>query len=172
MLTVEIALLPLEPPGSGVVEPGAVQPFRLPVHGIAVELAPALIKDGVCDDAGMVIQMSDGVRHVPSEKRFPPPAPQPAGAFQIHSDGGQRCVPNPGIPPAVHHVLHHQHAVEVAVIVETFRLNLDVLAQQVQPQIFHAQDVPLILCLFRREIDSVTEVSLVKDAVEEQGLPV
>ena len=61
---------------------------------------------------------------------------------------------------------------DIAVIIEAFRLDLDVLAQQVQAQLLHAQDIPLILLCFRRQIDSVTEISLIQDAMEENGLSV
>ena len=62
----------------------------------------------------------------------------------LHADGGQGGVLPEGVAAAVDHVLHDQHAQPVAGVIEPFRLHLNVLAQQIEAQLLHAQDIPLI----------------------------
>ena len=42
---------------------------------------------------------------------------------------------------AIHHILHNDHAVFVAIIVEQLGLDLDVLAQGIESKLFHLENV-------------------------------
>ena len=60
----------------------------------------------------------------------------------------------------------------IAVIIKALRLDLNMLSQKIDPQLLHAQDIPLVLLFPCRKIDPVTEIPLIQDAVKEDGLPV
>ena len=48
------------------------------------------------------------------------------------ADGWQNRVPEEAVGTAVDHVLHHQDAVSVAIVVEGFCFDLDVLAKTIE----------------------------------------
>ena len=73
---------------------------------------------------------------------------------------------------AVHHVLPDHKAQPVAVVVPALRLDLGVLAQQIESQRFHLAQLPLHRRIGRRGIQALRPVALVQQAVEQDGLSV
>ena len=90
--------------------------------------------------------------------------------FQAHR--GQGGVAEEGVMPVVDHVLHDQHTQAVAVVVELLGLHLDVLAEGVEAQGLHGQDVLRVALRGGGGIEAVAPVALIQQSVEEVGLAV
>ena len=73
---------------------------------------------------------------------------------------------------AVYHVLAHDHAKAVAVIVPSGALHLDMLAQHVKAQLLHGSDVVNQGLVRRSRIEAVRPVALIQHAHEEVRLVV
>ena len=108
--------------------------------------------------------MGNGFPGASSEDVFPALADRPIGP-PLEANGRQHGVKHIVVAAIVDHVLHHQHAQSVACVVEGFRLHFDVLAEQVEPQLLHAQDVPFVLLRVAGKIVPVSEISLVQHAI-------
>ena len=85
---------------------------------------------------------------------------------------GQRRVAEIGVIAVVDHVLKDDHAEAVAVVVKLLRLDLDVLAQGVEAQGLHGQDVLLVGLRHGGGVEPVAPVALIQYAVEEIRLSV
>jgi len=56
MLALNIGVPCLEPAGGGIPHPGGIQLLAKTIQGVGVVLAPALVEDGVENDAGVVVK--------------------------------------------------------------------------------------------------------------------
>ena len=173
MLTVKVTFILRKPTRRGVIKPRAVQCLCLPVHGVALKLPPALIENRICNDAGMIVQMQNGIFHMLC-KEIPalPSVPGFFVLFPAESQGGKRRVPDPGIEAVIYHILHHQHTVKVTVIIKAFRFNLDMLPKQIHAKGLHSQHVLFIFRFLCRKVDAVAKISLIQDPLQKYRLPV
>ncbi len=73
---------------------------------------------------------------------------------------------------AVDHILPHDHAQTVAVVVPALGLDLDMLAKRVEAHFFHFYNIKLQGFIGGRRVEAVRPVSLVQHAVLEPGLSV
>ena len=86
--------------------------------------------------------------------------------------GRQHGVPQIMVGAVIHHVLEYHHAKPIAGIIEELRLHLDVLAQGIETQVFHSQDVFVKALGVCRCPEAVAPIALVQNAMEEIGLAV
>ena len=173
MAAVHIRLFLSEPTGSGIDDAAVIQRFQLFVNTFAVKLTPTFIKDGPVENAGVVFQLMYGSFHAP--QKFP------AGVFVavhrlirqfLNANRGQRRIPQEGIIAVIDHVLEHHHAQLVALVVEFLRLYFDMLAQGVESQVFHSQNIFGVAFRCGRGVDAVRPVALIQQAVEEIGFSI
>ena len=176
MAAVHVGILPAEPAGGGIDPPGIVQLTQLIAHGIAVKLTPAFIEDGPVDDAGMVLQLMNGCLHgcqeLLSGTRIPVQVLVLHPFLGTQGDRGQHRVPEIAVITVVHHVLKYHHTKLVALIIEFLRLHLNVLAQGVETQALHGQDIIGITFRGGGGKEAVGPVALIQQAVEEIGLSI
>ena len=173
VLALHVPLLLGKPAGRADKEPGGIRPLQQAADPVGVVLAPALVENRPAHNAGVVLQMGHGVQAVAFEEGLallapaaPQIAPPPAHKVRDHR------VPQVAVPAGVHHVLEHQHTQTVAGVVERLRLDLHVLAQGVEAQLLHAQDVPLVLLRLRREEQAILKIALIQHPVEKDRLSV
>ena len=172
VLAVKIALTLGKPAGGGVIQTGGIQRFEAVIGLVRPELTPPFVEDGVGDNTGVVVEVADGVLTVAQEELFPLVQALAVVMQLLDTDGGEGGVPEEGIIAAVDHILHDQHTQTVAGVVEILRFHLDVLAQQVQAQLFHASHIVFKLRGLGGEEDTVGEVALIQHAVEENRFAV
>ena len=173
MLAFHVACGAVEPAGGGVDKAGGVHLFQTVVHVFAVKLSPSFVEDGPAANRGMIPQLRDGFLHG-AHKCLPRggiPMEIPIGQL-LQSYGGQSRIPEERIISVVHHVLEDDHAQPVAGVVEIRRLDLDMLAQHIESQILHGQDIVVVAFGRGGREDAVAEISLIQHAVEEIRLSV
>ena len=68
----------------------------------------------------------------------------------LHAHRRQRRVAEEGVVTVIHHVLEHHHTQLVALVVEFLGLYLNVLAEGVEAQSFHGEDVLGVAVQFER----------------------
>ena len=85
---------------------------------------------------------------------------------------GQGGVDKEAVASAVYHVLKHRHTVSVAVVVKELVLYLYMLAEHIEAQRLHLQNVVFERFWGGGGVDTVGEVALVEQPVEEVGLAV
>ena len=162
-----------KPSGGTVRKPCAVQRFQ-PAEGvIRKELAPALVENGPQADARMIPQRPDRRVHRVQEVF-------PRGRIPVHPD----VIPGPDsncrqnrileitVFAAVHHVLENDHAQAVAVVIELFRFDLDMLPQHIETERLHGPDIRFIAGRIGGRIQAVAPVALVQQAVKKIRFPV
>ena len=147
-------------PAAGAVDQPARVVFLDPfgdAHG--VELAPALVEDHPHDDARMIVPAVDHALELELEL---------LGRF-----GVRLISPLTGATPrvAARHVLPDQQAELVAPVIPALRLDLDVLARQVEAEFLGDLDVVLERFIGRRGVEAVGPETLIERADLEDGLP-
>ena len=144
---------------------------------LGVKLAPALVEGHPHSDAGAVIELRNHLAQLLRELR--------AAALVLPAEGAvfavlhmparqQRRGDHRGIiaPAAVRHVLPHQHAQAVAVVVPAQRLHLDVFPEHVETHGLCGLDVEAERLIARRGVQSIGPPALVEQSVVEIWLSV
>ena len=173
MQAVHVAFLLVKPAGGAVDQTVRVQGLEAAVGVVRPELAPALVENRPQADRGVAGQQAGGFLH--RGKEIPPGlrvrvGPQVPALLQMQ--GGQNGIQEIAVFPVVDHVLKDDHPQPVAVVIELLRLDFDVLAQGVEAQGFHGQDVFFIGLRAGGGVQAVAPVALVQKAVKKIGLAV
>ena len=142
------------------------------VEVLGIVLAPALVEEGVQNNARMIMKMRQGLLAVGQEEIPPPLRGRLVDGHQLAADGGDGGVPDVVVGAGVHEILEYQHAQPVAVVVKPLGFDLDVLAQGVEAQLLHGPDIKGIALGAAGQEQTVGPVALVQKAVEEGRLPV
>gem|GEM_PF-130160 len=173
MAAVHIGVLSTEPAGGGVDEAGSVQRAEPSADAVAVELPPALVEDRPVADAGVVFQLVHRVGRAAAEGIAASfiQVKTPVVPF-LNADGGKHGVPEITVAAVVDHVLPDDHAQPVALIVEFLRLDFDVLAQGVEAETLHGEDIIGIAFRGGGGEQPLRPVALIQQTVEEPGLAV
>ena len=170
---VHVAFLLVKPAGGAVDHSVRVQGLEAAVGVVRPELAPALVENRPQADAWVAGQQAGGFLH--RGKEIPPGlrvrvGPQVPALLQMQ--GGQNGIQEIAVFPVVDHVLKDDHPQPVAVVIELLRLDFDVLAQGVEAQGFHRQDVFFIGLRAGGGVQAVAPVALVQKAAKKIGLAV
>ena len=183
MQGVHIAPALVEPAAGLVHQTGAVQhPEGL--HGFSgIELPPPFVEGHPAGNAGVAPQRLHRVGQLVGvllpAGRFCT-TQQAVGSLPVREAAQQRLqhIGQVGDEPqiigaaAVDDVLPDDQAQTVAVVIPALRLDLGVLAQQVEAQRFHLAELPLHGCVRGRGIQALRPVALIQQAVEQDGLVV
>ena len=160
MLTQDVAFLLPKPPGRGVPDAGGVQRLQLLVNAVGIVLPPALVKDGIVHNRGVVLQQGDRFACVPLKLAAACGACL-MGDAALLAEGGQGGVHEEAVFSAVHHVLKDCHTVLVTKIIEHLGLYLDMLAEHIEAELLHFENIVLIARRGGGEVNAVGIVPLV-----------
>ena len=174
MAAVHVGFTADKPPGGRINETTVIQGPQFFINSGRIKLAPALVKDGPVDNAGVVFQSRHRGFHS-SEKSGSGNGIRVYGF--VASAGpktkiGQNCVPKKTVVAIAHHVLKYGHAKTVTSVVEKGWFYLNMLSQSVEAQGFHCPDVLLVSGRGGGGKDSVAPVTLIQDSMEKVGLAI
>ena len=171
-------------PAAGLVhKAGTVQPAD-GLHGPGgIELPPALIEGHPAAHAGVALQglyrgfQLPGI-FFPARFRFAAqqapegPCIRQAAEQRLEHVGQVGHEPELVGPAAVHHVLPDDEAQLIAVVIPALRLDLGVLAQKVEAQLFYGLQFPYHCPIAGRGVQALGPVALIQQAVEQDGLAI
>ena len=173
MAAIHIGVMAAEPAGGRIDETGIVQLFEDVVDIVAVELAPALIENRPVANAGMVLQLIYRCCHAIEEHFAGRGVAVHLAVVQFLDAHSRKCrVTEEAVVAVVDHVLENDHAQLVTLVVEFFWLYLDMLAQCIETQALHGQDIVSEALRFGGSEDAVGPVALIQQAMEEVRLAV
>ena len=168
MAAVHIRQFPPEPAGGGIDKSGIIQFFANFIDHIAFKLPPAFIENGPVANTGVVFQLTDRSLHALQElfSAFQIRM-QPVVCQLLQTHRGQHRISQEAVIAVVDHILEDDHAQLIALIVKFFRFYFDMLAQGVEAQTLHGQDVLCIAFRFCGSKNAVGPVTLIQQAMEE-----
>ena len=163
-----------KPSGSGIHKPGTIQLLQIFIPVPAVKLPPAFIKDRPVTHAGVLFQSQNRTFHAlpkpPAGLRVP--VEVPVTPVLADAKGRKGRVPQEMVGSVIHHILKYHHAQAVAGVVKQLRLYLNMLAQHIEAQLLHGQNVPVKAGGLRRSEQAVAPIALIQNAVEKVRLSV
>ena len=90
----------------------------------------------------------------------------------LNADSGQRRIPQEIVIAIIDHVLENDHAQFIALVIELFRLYLDMLTKGVKAQPLHGKNIVSIALWHGRCENAVRPIALIQQPVEEIGLAI
>ncbi len=163
----------VEPAAGGVNDPGWIHFFQDFIVLQGMELSPAFVEDRPKTDRRDVAEEFDGFPHFLAEG-FPRILGVPSETAEVFHIGKPLQAERregshlpEGIAAAVHHVLPDDHPQPVAVVIETERLDLDVLSERVETERLHGEDVVDVGLVGSGSVEAVAEKALIQNSVKE-----